>query len=575
MIERLQTQLQKVFSLKPYNQRMDRYTAVMVYATTMLITVVYLFYSVTSFDWPVIDGTKGSDGPYTTMMDLALTDPLRRPSLVFYGLILLSIAAVLLVRRGQLEIAGWVPFIMWSISGVVLATLSTTAVGYAGQTLVLLVALGALLKRDRGIVVAMGVAFGMIALRAIDDPGWATDPTGPSLVNIVNHVLGAALLFALFLRYLGVSHDEGASEVMEEQSGNALIMRQIALQVARRAGPDAMLQEVVGVIRSRYTGLSQVQVYLLSEDGYEARLVASTSEMGQKMVSQHYGVLLGTTHIISQVMETGGAIIEGAGVRRSSERMPESQAQMVLPLRIGPKVLGAIDLQSQDARAFNEATTLANFQSLADSMALAVDNLVQHERAETRLKENETLVMEARAALHEVERLNEQLTGAAWSGYLQPRQDATNLSLDFIEESDNGHDDGSWSQALRDAMQINQLVQTQDDQRQIIAVPLRVRGRVIGAMEFELDSDRSFSPEDFDLVQEVSERFGMAMENVRLVDESQRQAQREALVNLITSRFQSASDVNTMLNEAANGLRDAFQAEKVTIRLGAPPDAVS
>jgi len=41
-------------------------------------------------------------------------------------------------------------------------------------------------------------------------------------------------------------------------------------------------------------------------------------------------------------------------------------------------------------------------------------------------------------------------------------------------------------------------------------VPLRVRGQVIGAMEFELDRG-DFTPEDIDLVQAVAERFGLAV----------------------------------------------------------------
>ena len=115
------------------------------------------------------------------------------------------------------------------------------------------------------------------------------------------------------------------------------------------------------------------------------------------------------------------------------------------------------------------------------------------------------------------------------------------------------------------------MIQESRNNRQVIAIPLRVRGQVIGAMEFEIEQENPFTPEDFDMVQEVSERFGMAAENARLVDESQRIAQREALVNQISSRLQSTNNIETTLAEAARSLKDTLKAESIVIRLGVPP----
>ena len=89
-------------------------------------------------------------------------------------------------------------------------------------------------------------------------------------------------------------------------------------------------------------------------------------------------------------------------------------------------------------------------------------------------------------------------------------------------------------------------------------------------MEFELDPDQNFTLEDMEMVQEVAERFGMTAENTRLLVDSQRHAQREVLVNQISLRLQSASNVNAALTEAARGIRDALRADRVTIRLGKP-----
>jgi hypothetical protein len=96
---------------------------------------------------------------------------------------------------------------------------------------------------------------------------------------------------------------------------------------------------------------------------------------------------------------------------------------------------------------------------------------------------------------------------------------------------------------------------------------------VIGAIEFELDKDSSLSPEDLALIQEVGERFGLAAENTRLFEQSQRIAQREALVNEIGVRLQASNNIETTLAEAARSLKQTLRADKVAIRLGTPPDA--
>jgi hypothetical protein len=56
------------------------------------------------------------------------------------------------------------------------------------------------------------------------------------------------------------------------------------------------------------------------------------------------------------------------------------------------------------------------------------------------------------------------------------------------------------------------------------------------------------------------------------VEESQRIAQRETLINEISSRLQSANNVEATLAEAARSLNETLRANKVTIRLGIPSD---
>jgi GAF domain-containing protein len=115
------------------------------------------------------------------------------------------------------------------------------------------------------------------------------------------------------------------------------------------------------------------------------------------------------------------------------------------------------------------------------------------------------------------------------------------------------------------------LVERVENGRRMLVMPVQVRGEVIGAMEFELDSDGQLSAEDRQLIEEVSQRFGIAAENARLFSESQRIAQREALINEVGARLQATSNVENTLTEAARSLQHMLKAGRVSIRLGEPP----
>jgi GAF domain-containing protein len=171
--------------------------------------------------------------------------------------------------------------------------------------------------------------------------------------------------------------------------------------------------------------------------------------------------------------------------------------------------------------------------------------------------------------MQQVERLNQQLTERVWEQYLRGKGDTTAMSVDFA--SNNAQPDEMWTPALSEAIRNNHVVQNREPTGQTIAVPLRVHGQVIGAMEFELGDDGALSPEELGLIQQVGERFGMAVENARLYEESQRVAQREALVNEISARLQSTNNVEAVLAEAARSLQQSLNAGKVSIRLGTPP----
>ncbi|RMG76246.1 MAG: GAF domain-containing protein [Chloroflexi bacterium] len=563
-----------MFKTQAYTNPLHKNQAIVLY---MIVFVMVMFFSIYVFFLPMMDGT--------TLIHKVLNGNIYR----LFGLVMFYLVTTLTyvaLRKQRLDAAAWGVLAMWFFA----SNYNTVVFGYVnamqGAELLLMIVLGGLVKGRVGIVATTllsmtSLAVGIILRRNVTQqmlPDYViaerfaqTEIT--SIMPLMLALFGTGILIYLFVYMNSVVRQVGAAEAVTDRMMVSEVLTQIAQKVAERAGLNALLNDIVERINAQFDFVYHVQVFLIDDTGNEARLVASTGAIGRQLLEINHKLLVGSVSVVGQVASRGNLIVAHAGtpdtIHRQNTLLPETQVEAAFPLRIGDKIIGVLDVQSKASNAFSDSSLLMAFQAMADSIALAIDNVSQFERAEARLKENQRLVEETRQALREVERLNERLTGRVWGEYLRGIAHDVGTEIDFENQQKNPITD--WTTTLREALQINQLVQEQRDDAQVIAVPLRVRGRVIGAMEFELDKNNPFSPEDFDLLQEVSERFGMAVENARLVDESQRLAQREALVNQITSRLQAANSVNTMLNDAAASLRDALNASKVVIRLGTPP----
>lgn len=389
-----------------------------------------------------------------------------------------------------------------------------------------------------------------------------------SMSMIVTYVVITIVTIA-FLRFAQASRVEGEELEGAERFKLANINMQITQQASERQSLEVAMNATLTLILENYPSLYHAQVFLIDEDGVQARLAASTGEVGQRLLEKGHSLAVGSLSVIGQTTLRGEVLVARAGiedgVHRQNQLLPETTMEAAFPLIVAGQIIGALDLQSKTLSELSDSDRLT-FQSLANSLALTIDSIQQFEDAKARIAENQRLAEQTRTALRDVERLNQRLIGRAWSEYLSGQGNNLGLTVDF--DDDSVEEDVSWTDTLLSAVEVNNFVKDGN----FVAIPLSVRGQIIGAMEFELGEDEEFSPEDLELIQEVSNRFGLAAENTRLVEESQRTAQRETLINEITSRFQSAQNVEATLAEAARSLNEALAAERIMIRLGSPQE---
>ncbi len=289
------------------------------------------------------------------------------------------------------------------------------------------------------------------------------------------------------------------------------------------------------------------------------------------MLERKHNLPVGSVSAVGQASQRNETITvevgQLGGVFRSNDLLAETRFEVSIPLSIGSQVLGVLDLQSKSVNSFPE-TELRTLEAIASTLAAVIDNARLLQITRERLVQSERLTERFRSAQAEVERLNRELTGEAWRDYTNRFLSTLNVDIDLA--SQQRQHVSELTPLMQEAIHAQTVLGRVDGEGQVVSVPLRVRGEVIGAMEFVLDIDDTFTQDEIELFNELGDRFGIAAESSRLFEQGQRIARRESLVNQFGSRVQMANTIESTMLEAVRHLKPALNAKRIAIRLGKP-----
>jgi len=155
---------------------------------------------------------------------------------------------------------------------------------------------------------------------------------------------------------------------------------QASAEVGRAAAsildPDQLLREVVDLITDRF-GFYYAAVFTLDEAGKFAVLRAATGEAGQALLMGGHKLEVGGPSMVGTVTVTRkprvALDVGREEIRFANPLLPYTRSEIALPLVVGDRLLGALDVQSTQEAAFDE-TSAAVLQSMADEIAIALNN---------------------------------------------------------------------------------------------------------------------------------------------------------------------------------------------------------
>ena len=161
--------------------------------------------------------------------------------------------------------------------------------------------------------------------------------------------------------------------------------RTVQLRVAATVARDAttaesleeLLERAVYLVRDRF-GFYHAGIFLLDGRGEYAVLRAATGEPGRKMLEKGHKLKVGKVGIVGYVAGTGKpriALDVGTdAVHFKNPLLPYTRSEMALPLKVGDRIIGVLDVQSTEEAAFDEED-VAVLQTMADQLAVAIERL--------------------------------------------------------------------------------------------------------------------------------------------------------------------------------------------------------
>jgi PAS domain S-box-containing protein len=178
---------------------------------------------------------------------------------------------------------------------------------------------------------------------------------------------------------------------------------EVASDVARDATAAENLSELldraVYLIRDRF-GYYHAGIFLVDRRGEYAVLRSAVGEIGKKMLADAYQLALNEKTILGSVISTGEIVVTPGSdtndtVNVNDSWLPGTQSEIILPLRLGEKIIGALDVQSDKENAFNEDDVRV-LQIMADQLAVALEKTRLFERTQAALEERlQTIISNA------------------------------------------------------------------------------------------------------------------------------------------------------------------------------------
>lgn len=386
---------------------------------------------------------------------------------------------------------------------------------------------------------------------------------------------------------------------------------QTAAEVARAASSiidlNELLPQAVELVRERFD-LYYIGIFLVDETGSWVALRAGSGEAGRIMLEKRHGFVVGGDSMIGRcVAEARPQLPERVetAVRYVNPLLPDTTAEIALPLISRNQMIGAMSVQSSKIRVFSESDVTI-LQTVADQLANAIQNARLFEQLNTSLTESE-MQTEVSVAINEAQSVEEITRAAAQVGEFIGMEAASlqyfthwdDHGVPLVQDvysvtSDNGDSDLHWEHGvaveqellarlaadtpqLRTTLSVFKDLSSEDESvsdipaslrqnlleqgyRSMIVAPLNARNRLLGFLTFFSENTAGDLPARYIqvFVRTLIDEVATGLDRYILLRESERRVERMETAFEVSRYAASMLDEGALVAEVAELIRERF-----------------
>jgi GAF domain-containing protein len=323
-----------------------------------------------------------------------------------------------------------------------------------------------------------------------------------------------------------------------QRNEHRTIQLEAIAHIARTISSIQILEELLPHIThaiSEQLGFYHTGIFLLDKNKEYAVLAATNSEGGKKMLERNHRLLVGGSGIVSFVTNTGqpriALDVELDMAYFNNPDLPDTHSEIALPLHVGNDIFGALDVQSKETNAFSQED-ISILSILADQVGIAIQNARSYQQVQE--------------ALAQAESASIQMSNQQWQQFLN-RESVEGYYFDGVDTKN---------------------IKPSDKQRaHSLAVPLILRGTRIGTIKLSTaDPNRTWTTDEIEMAKATAERTSIALENARLLQESQKRAAKERVIGEISAKIGSSGNLESILQTAIKELGNTLPGTDIAIQ---------
>ncbi|MBK8824048.1 MAG: GAF domain-containing protein [Anaerolineales bacterium] len=369
-----------------------------------------------------------------------------------------------------------------------------------------------------------------------------------------------------------------------DESQHKAIQLETAAEIARDISGslniDELLIKAVNFIRERFN-FYHASVFLHDLPGEFAVIRESTGEAGAQMKRAGYKIGIGSKSIVGFVSGKGELLVVNDTAKDATyyanPLFPDTRAEAAIPLKVGERILGALDVQSTKSYAFSD-DNLRSLQILADQLAIAVVNTelfaeTQEHLSQHRLLHHITTTVASGTTLEEalesaVNGLQVTLGGDRVTIMLVDREKKNlevKASMGYADEIKRvrvpiGCGVTGWAAShkrplrIKDVTADSRYIQVSSNTRSELAIPLIYRNELLGVLNVESEQIDAYTENDEEMLGTLGGSLAAIIANARLLEQIRVQAERERLIYEVTSKIRRSTDIQSIMMTTASEL---------------------